>query len=154
MPQLVITVRGMEALRRKLGPALYERAMHDLLRDAALLGERVAREGAPRDTSALARSITHEVEPALARVYSTLGYAAVMELGRRPGARMPPLRALLPWMRRHGIPASAAFVLARAIAARGIRGRFFMRAARQAVERALPGLIARATRDVERRWEQ
>jgi hypothetical protein len=54
-------------------------------------------------------------------------HAAVNEFGRRPGSRQPPTAALLPWLARHGIPAEAAFVVARSIGRRGIPGIFFLR---------------------------
>lgn len=47
--------------------------------------------------------------------------APEMELGRRPGRRMPPAGAMLGWMRRKGIPESREFVIRRAIGRRGIR---------------------------------
>jgi hypothetical protein len=59
-------------------------------------------------------------------------YPAVMEFGRRPGAKMPPPSALERWVHlKLGVPAEVqrgvAFTVARAIARRGIKGRFFMR---------------------------
>jgi glycyl-tRNA synthetase beta subunit len=124
-----------------------QRVITRVLQYATLRAEAVAKEGAPRDTGALARSITSEVQSLAARVYSPLQYAAVMEAGRRPGARMPPPAALAGWARRHGYQGSL-FTLARAIGRRGIEGTFFMRAAQQTVERELPGLIQRAIREV------
>lgn len=113
---------------------------------AVLLAEQVAKDGAPRDTGTLGRSIVSDVQPMQARIYSPLVYAAVMEAGRRPGARMPPPAALAGWARRHGRDTSPGglFVLARAIGRRGIAGRFFFRAAVQAVEAQLPSLLQRA----------
>ena len=46
---------------------------------------------------------------------------------------MPPPQALLGWIRRHGFGGTA-FQLARAIARRGIPGRWFMRAAAKATD--------------------
>ncbi len=52
-------------------------------------------------------------------------YALVNELGRRPGARMPPVSALVPWVRRHhlaerGEEWSVAYQVARSIAKKGV----------------------------------
>lgn len=81
---------------------------------------------ARRDTDRLRRSVTHRVDrrgaETIGRFGSPLPYAVVMEKGRRKGAPLPPPGVLLGWMRRHGIPASAEYVLRRAIARRGIRG--------------------------------
>lgn len=65
-------------------------------------------------------------------------HAAVIERGRRPGARRPPTKALVPWVRRKlKVSASEAlgiaFVVARKIGERGIPGKFVMARARGAV---------------------
>lgn len=144
-----------DAMQKKLdqaGPELIAPALTQLLTDAALLGTKVAREGAPRDTAALIRSIQSEVRPLSARVYTPLTYALTMEEGRRPGAKMPPPDALVGWIRRHGLTVSP-FVLARSIARRGIRGRFFMKAAKQAVQGAMPRFISEAAARIQARWK-
>lgn len=115
---------------------------------ATLLAEQVAKDGAPRDTGTLARSIVSELQPTSARIYSPLVYAAVMEAGRRPGARMPPPGALAGWARRHGFSQGSLFVLARNIGRRGIQGRFFFRAAAEAIQAQLPALLQRAAAEV------
>jgi hypothetical protein len=48
-------------------------------------------------------------------------HAIFAEDGRRAGARMPPLDVIRDWVQRHGMPASAAYPVARAIAERGIQ---------------------------------
>lgn len=146
-----VSVRGIGDVLAKLTPHLYLPAVQELLSSASVLGERVARQRAPRDTGALARSLTHEVRPLSARVYSHLGYAAAVETGRAAGARMPPPAALEGWMRRHGLRGSP-FALARAIGRRGLRGRFFLRAAATAVGRQMPFLAGQAARTIEARW--
>jgi hypothetical protein len=154
MAGIEMRIHGLERLLSKLTPELYRPAMLHLLTAASLLAERTAREGAPKDTSALSRSITSEVKPTSARVFSTLAYASVMEEGRRPGARMPPPDALRGWMGRHGLGNVAPFVIARGISRRGIKGRFFFKAAQQAVEHALPGLAEAAGRKVQEEWHR
>jgi hypothetical protein len=119
---------------------------------ATLRAEQVARDGAPRDTATLARSITSEVHGLSARVYSPLVYAGVMEAGRRPGAKMPPPAALAGWARRHGYTGSL-WVLARNIGRYGSprnRARmFFFRAAAQTIEAELPSILQRAVAESE-----
>lgn len=119
--------------------------------DAAILGERVAKEGAPRDTAALARSIDSVHNGMEARVFSTLNYAAPVELGRQAGAAMPPPEALVGWLRRHG-NFTTPYALARSIARRGIKGRFFMRAARKRVEDERHKLLDAAAVKIARMW--
>jgi hypothetical protein len=50
----------------------------------------------------------------------------VVERGRAAGKPAPPRAALRGWARRHGIPDSALFVLARAIGRRGIPPRPYL----------------------------
>lgn len=151
MSDYTVELKGAQAVFRKLDPSLYQAAVAELLSSAATTAEAAARAGAAFDTGALARSITSQVTPPTARVFSTLGYAPVVELGRAPGARPPPPDALIGWMARHGMTGDP-WRLARAIGRRGIKGRFFMRAAAEVTRRALPGLTARAAGRVEAAW--
>jgi hypothetical protein len=154
--ELVVEVDAtrLARLAGRLGPALYERAVGDLVSDLTVLAEREARLAAPRDTGALARSIAGRATGLTGRVATSLVYAPVMEYGRTPGARMPPPAALAGWARRHGFSGrGATFVLARAIGRRGIRGRFYMQRAREKAQAAVPGLLARALRAIAAAWE-
>jgi hypothetical protein len=140
-------------LARRLSPELYEKAVGKLVGEATLLVEREARLQAPKDTGALARSIAGRATGLTGRVATSLVYAPVMEYGRTPGARMPPPAAVEGWARRHGMTGKgAAFVLARAIGRRGIKGRFYMRRALEKVEAGLPALIARASAAIAAAW--
>lgn len=69
------------------------------------------------------------------RVFSSLPYAIVIDQGRTPGATMPPPQALETWIQRvlnfggsQEELESLAFVVARAIGRKGIRGRQFIAA--------------------------
>lgn len=124
---------------------------------ASLLSiERDAKRFAPRDTRRLAGSINHQITGTYPRLLGEVGpsvrYGIVMERGRRAGARMPPVDALMGWVRRHWHAAfigpiargqlrprraagrnvteadvrQRAFALARSIQRRGIQARPFM----------------------------
>jgi hypothetical protein len=80
------------------------------------------------------------------------GLAHIVEGGRRPGAKQPPIERIRAWAASRGIAAEMAFPVARAIARRGIRGRHFMRAGRRAAQRAIPSALERMADDVGRRW--
>jgi phage gpG-like protein len=80
----------------------------------------------PVDTGHLRRSITTNVTPTVGRVGTNVPYAPVVEMGRRPGARMPPLAPIAVWARRKGIPASAVYAIALAIHRRGIPARPYL----------------------------
>jgi len=85
------------------------------------------------------------------RVGSRVIYAPYVEMGRKPGATMPPVWAIEEWARRHGM-AGLGFVIARAIGRRGIKGRHMLENAaknkaeqvvkvfRNAIDRLLRGL--------------
>lgn len=88
-----------------------------------------AQRRAPVDTGNLRRRIhvtgPHRGERGPAwDVVADVHYAGFVHDGRRPG-RMPPSSALAGWARRHGV-AGGEYVIARAIAARGIPPRPFL----------------------------
>ena len=154
MATITVQLQGLDQLKRKLKPKLYEKAVANLMEDMAIIGERTAKQRAPRDTGALKRSIHSAVKPTSARVFSNLNYAVPVEYGRGRGKRMPPPNALHGWLRRHGIPVSAAYVVARAIGRRGIKGRFFMKAAEEAIRVKLPFMLKRASGAVAKKWSR
>jgi hypothetical protein len=64
-----------------------------------------ARTYAPRDQGRLAGSINWHIEGSglslIGHVGPSVNYGAPVEFGRRAGARMPPVLALVPWVQRH-----------------------------------------------------
>lgn len=151
MADYAVTIKGADAVLRKLTPNLYQPALEAFLTRLTLTTEAVARAGAPTDTAALARSITSQVTPPTGRVFSTLSYAPVVEFGRAAGSRPPPPDALRGWAARHGFTGDL-WRLARAIGRRGTKGRFFFRAAARAAQRAVPALLLAVVEDIESAW--
>lgn len=149
-----VEIGGLPELKRVLTPELYTDAMVKLVADGAVIAQREAREQASTDTGALARSIASEAHGFSSRVYSTASYAGAVESGRRAGAGMPPPDALRGWMQRHGLGGVSPYVIARGIARRGVRGRFFMAKAARKLEQQLPELGRKALEDIGRRWEK
>lgn len=88
-----------------------------------------------------------------AKIWNVSGVeAAVIEDGRRAGARMPPPAAIQRWAQRKlGLSAKqakgAAFVLARAIAVKGIKGKHILR---DAVPALIKIVTAEAFREMRR----
>jgi hypothetical protein len=84
------------------------------------------RRFSPKDTGAFQKSVVYRTsargDALEGRVFSTgpAVLASVIEEGRRPGAKMPPAGALLPWMARHGIPDDREFLVRRKIARDGL----------------------------------
>ena len=122
---------------------------------SALAVQRESAMLAPVDTGRLRASITTEVDkgviPKWAKVGPSVNYGAYVEFGRRPGRMLPPA-ALLPWLKRHGMPASAAFVVARAIAKRGIKPKPYMQDGYKAASRTIDRIWVRTSRAIELRW--
>lgn len=157
---MIITVHlnGLEKILAKLNDQVLVLApLGNTLKRLTLLGEREARIAAPRDIGNLQRNIVSALRPLEGRVFiqgMAKSYAYVQEFGRKAGGRMPPPDALRSWARRHGFGTSkgALFVLARAIARRGTKGRFFMHHAAQAVEREMPNEMRLLSHAVESVW--
>lgn len=141
------------------------------------IGERSARSGAPKDTGGGARSIVSQQSGLTGEVSSPLIAVSVMDQGRRPGATMPPPAALVPWVRRHGLgigaswsvtsrrrlgsrttqrsqDLEAAFLIARAIGRRGIRGKGFFAQAANDMIRSLPAELQRAAAEIGESWKR
>ena len=159
--------------RLQTTPEQMERDMRQTLQASLLLIEADARQLAPQDTRRLAGSINNHITgtyPSLVgQVGPDAGYGRYVEFGRRAGARMPPVDALIGWVRRHWNPAfigplrtgqlrprraaapgvsdaqirGRAFALARAIARRGIPPRPFMLPAYQRNEARIVAGFAR-----------
>jgi hypothetical protein len=80
----------------------------------------------------LRKGLNHQILSPFPNLVGSVGspqpYAPVMEEGRRPGAKMPPVDAIKIWVvRKLGVPPEeadgVAFVIARSIARKGIEGR-------------------------------
>ena len=156
-PPITVTIQGLDKLKKVTRPELVLGPTSRAIRDLSLLAERTSKAAAPVDTGALRRSITAQIKPLSARIGDTrdLTYFEVQERGRRPGQRPPPPAALAGWARRHPYDGvSSLFVLARSIGRRGFKGRFFMAKGRQAVEKALPNKLRRASKEIEKSWGQ
>jgi hypothetical protein len=96
------------------------------------------------DRGSYARSWRSRIDKSSLEVYSVSPYAGVIEKGRRPGRRPPPTKALIPWVRRklrvgRDEAKGVAFVVARAIGRRGIKGKY-----------VLAGMEDRLAREIER----
>jgi bacteriophage HK97-gp10 putative tail-component len=152
-----------EAFNRRLQhtPEQMEREMRQTLQASLVLIEASARTMAPQDTRRLAGSITNQISGTYPSLVGQVGpgvrYGINVEFGRRAGARMPPVDALMGWVARHWHPAFVgplrqgqlrprraaghnvtqaeirrrAFALAVSISRRGIPARPFMRPAYQ-----------------------
>lgn len=128
MSGITVQIIGLERLQASIaaGPSTLAAEVRTAMTAGSLLIEGTARSLAPKDTGRLAGSITHAITGGGANLTSTIGpsvaYGLYAEKGRRAG-KMPPIAAIAPWARRHGIDP---FVLARSIARKGTKGRPYM----------------------------
>lgn len=142
----------LEARLRAM-PTTVARELHTAMTASLLLIEGSARQNASFDTGRLAGSITHTISGSGLALEGKVGpsvrYGAAVEFGRRAGARMPPVDALMGWVGRHPRPGrgsrrSQAFALARSIQRRGIRPRPFLRPAYRSNRTAISRMFQRA----------
>lgn len=130
-----VDTRELVALERRFGtvPNAIVRGAVPGMRRVVLTAERNAKRDVRVDRGDLRRSITSVVEvhgtTVVGRWGSNKPHARPNEFGRAAGGRMPPQGVLVAsgWLRRHGIPESAEFVVRRAIARRGIKAQPFIR---------------------------
>lgn len=136
-------------------------AVATIRRTVKLHGPRLIQEeisqiqpNAPVDRGTYRRSWKFEDIPGGATVYNFTPYAAVIEDGRRPGAKAPPLAVIQAWLLRKGIvkgrgktaaanARAMAFVVARAIKRRGLPGRHILRFASQRLDKIVQAELAR-----------
>lgn len=99
-----------EAIARlNAAPVVLAIEMRSALQASLLLIEADARQLAPRDQRRLAGSITNDIKGSGLVLEGHAGpsvqYGRYVEFGRQAGAQMPPVDALIPWVRRHWRPA-------------------------------------------------
>lgn len=153
-----IKIQSADRLRLGVGylveqftdPGLVSQPLLEVMESLAEIAsaEAVATSG----SRGVAREIMSEVEPFLARVKIPLAYGPTLNKGRTPGAKMPSTKELEAWAAQNGFSGNL-FALARAIQKRGTKGRFFMRKARAAVRRAMPGAVDRMSALIEQRFK-
>jgi hypothetical protein len=131
---LDVSVQGLEETAASVDayPQFVSQELTLAMNKALQLLEGQIASRTPVNTGQLRQSITHQILSPFPNLVGSVGspqpYAPVMEEGRRPGAKMPPVDAIKLWVvRKLGIPPEeadgVAFVIARSIARKGIEGR-------------------------------
>lgn len=115
------------------------------------IAQRVTAEKGAFNTGAYRGAWRTEPTDGGQRVYNPALYAGVIEFGRRAGRRAPPLKAIAEWaLRKLSLTAAAAkaaaFPIARAIARRGIAGRYVARGSLAEMTRAMTDELLGALR--------
>ena len=136
-------------LQKKLGPDVIVPPVATLIR---MLGEITQREASSNAPHVLASVIDNvRVSELAAKVVARHPGARAMEAGRKPlaaGGNYPPPQAFA----YISPDLDVQFAIARAVARRGTKGRFFMKKARAAANRALPTEIRKASDAIKARW--
>lgn len=147
-------------------PVLVEGPLQDLFKTSSDLAQMTAKTGVKGGTGMAIRTIKAAIQPMGMQVYSAMPKRTTknIEMGRSVGSRAS-LWQLANWIegrvtrgRRLKNMSKEQKVtvrtIAEAIRARGTKGRFFMRAARQAVEAALPGYLSEMAHKMEQHFLQ
>ena len=154
---LDIEMTGQEELIKKLSdPAVIAGPLKELLEEASSIGRKTVVEGIDGGTGVAVSSIGIEVQPLSARVYTAIAEprALSIEKGRPPGdTRWTSDGHIQKWAESVGV-SEPLFVLTRGIRQRGVKGRFFMAAARQKVESELPRLLNNMARIIEEKFNK
>ena len=124
----------------------------DLVNRVLFTGQAELMRTTPVDTGQLRQSWTvlradWQVRPVTGTVGTNKAYALPVDQGRAPGS-MPPAGALLPWMRRHGIPEDREYLIRRKIFRVGTVAHRMSEQAAARMEAALPGECDRAAREM------
>lgn len=157
MIRLYVNEHDMEALRRKLTPdVLLGPGIRKMFLDAGQILKKAAQAEAPKDTGALRTHHVTRVDPRPVPMWTTITntqpYAENVYDGRKPGSRQPPTSAILGWMRRHGIPEKAAFLVARAIGRKGIKPNHWLDRAEEKTRSQVEALRTKAEKAIEAVW--
>jgi hypothetical protein len=140
----------LDKLQKKMGPDLTLPPLKTLLATASKVAFDEAHNRAPSIVAAALKR--DEPTSFAARVSVNHPGARAMESGRKPavaGGKFPPPNAFL--QMAHGSQA-VAFAIARAVYARGTKGRFFMKKAISATNRAMPALAQKMADAISQEW--
>lgn len=118
------------------------RGIHSGVIRSVTVVQRTTMEKKAFNTGDYLRKWTHELLPRGGRVFNNHRAAAVLEDGRRRGAKRPPVREIELWARRKlGLDGkelkSAAFAIANAIAKRGLKPRRILKSSAAEITRVV-----------------
>lgn len=132
---------------------MVDRPLSELLQKAASIGRKQAVDAIDGGTGIATRSISKEVKPMQARVFTAMSdYRAMsIEEGRKPGD-VPSRPALEKWAKAVGYPGTVR-ELYRVIEFSGVKGKKFMAGAGEKIEKELPQLTAGMEKNVEGKFD-
>lgn len=146
---LELDSRQLDRIMKKLSPGVFLPPLSTLISTLMSTAEEEAQNRAP---GVVAQGIEGvRVTPLLAGVRAVHRGVRAMESGRKPlvaGGRFPPPEAF----RHITSDRGEQFAIARAVARRGTKGRFFMKKAKSKALRVLPQLVNRAADEIALAW--
>jgi hypothetical protein len=157
MATLTIRIEGLDKMLRKAeGRHLLSLPLRGAFERSGYVVEVNAKQRAPVDRGQLRAGITHTVDSEQIPQFVEIGtrnipYAPAVHDGRAPGS-FPPVQAIAAWAARKSITADP-YILARAIARRGIKGRPFLTDALAASQPRIQGHFVTAAKEIERQWQ-
>lgn len=116
---LTFSIARADLQRVSAIPAIWERTLQQAAYKIAVKSANTLREDAPKASSLMTNSIRPYATPGGAEVAVGTNYAGFVHDGRRPG-KVDPF-AIADWVRLAGLPAKAAFPIARSISKKGTR---------------------------------
>ena len=132
-----IELVGLGPATKSLQPEMYLRPMNAEIKIITKRAQKTARSGFD-SASPIINAIQAETKPLQGRMFSVMtdNRTASIEQGREPGDPLLHTNALRPWAKRQGA-LEAVFEIARGIQRRGVKGRFFIKAASDEAEKGL-----------------
>ena len=130
MSDFRVTVRIDPKLTAYLDPETRRRKLRAAGAETLGYIETQVVEHTPVDRNLLRGSVFHDLRGfpiGPGKVATPSRYAVVVEEGRREKRKAPPVAVIADWLGRHGANPAYAFVVARAIGRRGIKGKHMFR---------------------------
>lgn len=131
---ITVDTKQIARLAKRLSPREISRRGHAAMQESVAYLQGAVQRATPVDTGVTRGTIFTEVrgrELAGMRgiVASPLVHTIVLEFGRRPGQRMPPLGPIRVWLHHQGKDERLAFVVARSIGRKGTKAHHMFSAA-------------------------
>lgn len=153
---MTLEIVGMERLQKKLNdPGLILAPLGEMLQEAGRTGQQLAVQGIDGGTGVAVRSINFEAGPTSMRLFSAMPRARALNIdeGRPPNDPMLSLGPIIKWRDAVAHP-DLGIVIFRELRRRGVRGRFFMAAAKNGIQERLPQWLQALGTRINRRWEE
>jgi hypothetical protein len=152
--ELALEEAGVKRINAVLrDKALIAEPLKELFEEAGPVGVEAATSGLDAGTGIAVRSLAFEVKPLEMRVYSAMPIARAFSIEKGRPLHDPKLRlgGIITWKEAVGHTEPAVLIYSE-IKQRGVKGRFFMRAARNKISEQLPTLLRAMGQKIAVKW--